>query len=631
MEFALPVCPERPPLVVPQEPNAPDCNREQAQAIEHFEGPLLIAAGPGTGKTHTLTHRVVALIKKRGVSASRILAVTFTNKAAREMRERIEKALADVTGSSLPTIVTFHALCLSILRDEAAALGLPQDFSILDDAQRLALVDRKGDLPQSQTRSLLDQISFLKQGTGRPKDIVDDQLAAVWRRYEQEKSAVGALDLDDLVRKVVMLFEQQPELLTHYRNRWRHLLVDEYQDVNAAQYRLLRLLAPDDANLCVIGDPDQAIYGFRGASHLYFLQFTKDYPQAKVVSLSENYRSTGSILDASYQVVEKNSRRMSLKTWTAFGTGEQIRLVRTSSEKSEAQFVAREIEKLIGGVSHFSMDADRCDGQAESPMSSFSDIAVLYRLHAMAGPVKKVLDNVGIPVQSARGIALFDHAPIRKIMSLAKAVAFPNAGHSVPGKLAASVAHLRHEADSLCVPEVIERIIALAGIGLTTQPPSDASRLLQTRLARLAQRAQAHEGTLRQFCDAASLHARFDEFDPRAQRVNLMSLHAAKGLEFNVVFVIGCEMGLLPWLKPDSPADALEQERRLFFVGMTRAKHRLYLTHTKSRFLHGERKLAAASPFLQDIERSLTSLEKHGAGRRFISMHPKKQLNFFER
>ena len=620
--------PDRGPAPAPAEPPVASTqgpNPEQARAIDHTDGPLLIAAGPGTGKTRTLTLRAVNLIQNSGVPPGQILAVTFTNRAADEMRDRIEERLG--ARYEQPTVATFHALCLKILREHATRVDRPVDFSILDETDRRRIIEKVCDLGRSRARELLERISFFKQGTDTPDDVDDAQLADAWRSYDKHLAATGALDLDDLVRLTIRLCQDHPEVRRQLTERWRYLMVDEYQDVNTAQYRLLRLLAPGRANLCVIGDPDQAIYGFRGADHTYFLRFQNDYPTTRVVELTRNYRSGPTILDGAYQVVEKNAGRTTFKARSETGADEQIRLVDLPTEKAEAEFIAHEIERLIGGVSHFSMDSDRTDGQDEPKIRSFSDVAVLFRINALAAPVQKALDRLGIPCQAGGAAPFFQLPDVRRVMACMRALAFrPSREHLAPA-LARSIEALRPEVQGLRPIEVVERILKLPEIKGKSE--SNTNELRRDRFERLEHRARIFQGTLETFCDNAALHSPADDWDPRAERVSLLSLHASKGLEFKVVFIIGCEAGMIPYQRKGLRETPLEEERRLFFVGMTRARERLYLIRTLSRFLMGERRQPHRSPFLNDIEHALTARvasDMRGAGKRLDNS---KQLKLF--
>ncbi|MBQ1014629.1 UvrD-helicase domain-containing protein, partial [Micromonospora sp. M51] len=518
-------------------------------------GPLLIVAGPGTGKTRTLTHRIAYLCAELNVFPEHCLAITFTRRAAEELRHRLDGLLGPVAEDV--TVGTFHALGLLILRENTAAAGLPADFRIADDAERAAARTEAGDDSATYT-SLL-----------RKQDLVD---------------------LDELVTLPVELLRADRKLVERYRDRWRWIFVDEYQDVDEVQYELLRLLSPTDGNLCAIGDPDQAIYSFRGADVGYFLRFSEDFTDARLVRLNRNYRSSAPILAAAVQAIAPSSlvRGRRLDPARLDPEAPLVGRYPAASVVEEADFVVRTVDDLVGGLSHRSLDSGRIDGRSTS--LSFSDIAVLYRTDAQAAPIVDALTRANIPVQKRSHDRLRDRpgvAAIARELRLADGRA---------GSLAARV--------RLAGQGVAERFAGptLDGAGSTVRPEDVRSAVdLLTPLARRC------GDDLETFLSQLATGAEVDALDPRAEAVTLLTLHAAKGLEFPVVFLVGVEDGLLPLRWPGSTPDddAVAEERRLFFVGLTRAQDRLYVSHAARRIRHGAERDCAPSPFLSSIDPGL--------------------------
>ncbi|MET8229172.1 UvrD-helicase domain-containing protein [Micromonospora sp. NPDC005298] len=518
-------------------------------------GPLLIVAGPGTGKTRTLTHRIAYLCAELNVFPEHCLAITFTRRAAEELRHRLDSLLGPVAEDV--TVGTFHALGLTILRENADAAGLPAGFRIADDAERSAARSEAGDDLGAYTALL------------RKQDLVD---------------------LDELVSLPVELLRADRKLTQRYRDRWRWIFVDEYQDVDAVQYELLRLLSPADGNLCAIGDPDQAIYSFRGADVGYFLRFSEDFTDARLVRLNRNYRSSAPILAAAVQAIAPSSlvRGRRLDPARLDPEAPLVGRYPAGSVAEEADFVVRTVDDLVGGLSHRSLDSGRIDGRATS--LSFSDIAVLYRTDAQAAPIVDALARANIPVQKRSHDRLRDRpgvAAIARELRHADGLAGPLAARvRLAGQLVA---------DRFAVP-------TLDGAGGTVRPEDVRSAVdLLTPLARRC------GDDLEAFLSQLSTGAEVDALDPRAEAVTLLTLHAAKGLEFPVVFLVGVEDGLLPLRWPGSTPDedAVAEERRLFFVGLTRAQDRLYVSHAARRTRHGVERECTPSPFLKTIDPGL--------------------------
>lgn len=471
---------------------------DQREAVEHTAGPLLVIAGPGTGKTRTLTHRIAHLVTGCGVEPERCLAITFTRRAADEMRERLERLLPDRWRRL--TVATFHSLGLGVLREHHERVGLPAEFQVDED---------------------------------------------------------GEVGFDGLVRLPVELLEADPDLAAGYRERHRWVMVDEYQDVDEWQYRLLRQIAPPDGNLCVIGDPDQAIYGFRGADVGFFLRFAADYPGARVVQLARNYRSGRHILAGALQAIAPATlvRDRALQPERPTAAAAPVGIHQAADEGTEASFVARTIDQLLGGTSLHSLDTGRASSDGTAGLS-FSDIAVLYRADAQAGPVMEALTAAGVPFQKRSHDRLLGRPGVRAILR-----------------------ELAHRGDLVAAVRAVDALDPLRAAQIHTA--HDLMRPLVERCG----------GDLDELRSEIALGAEVDSWDPRADLVSLLTLHASKGLEFRVVFIVGCSAGVLPSRWADDDAE----ERRLFFVGMTRARLHLYLSYT-----------GAPSPFLADLRPEVT-------------------------
>jgi len=527
-------------------------------------GPLLIVAGPGTGKTRTLTHRIAYLCAELNVYPEQCLAITFTRRAAEEMRERLAALLGPVAEDI--TVATFHALGLAILRENAAAAGLTADFRIADENERAAARAEAGDDRQRYLKLL------------RAQDLVD---------------------LDELVTLPVSLLRESPDLVERYRRRWPWVFVDEFQDVDATQYELLRLLCPPDGNLCAIGDPDQAIYSFRGAQVSFFLRFAQEFTDARVVRLTRNYRSSAPILAAAVQAIAPSTlvRGRRLDPARLDPDAPLVGVYAARSAADEADFVLRTIDELVGGLSHRSLDSGRVDSRAATDTSvSFADIAVLYRTDAQAGAIVDALSRGNVPVQKRSHDRLRDRPGVAAIARELRHAGGLGGSVAARVRLAASVL-----VDRLGAPRLDEPLDA----ALTPEDLWSAVDLLTPLATRCGD-------DLSRFLTEIATGAEVDALDPRAQAVTLLTLHAAKGLEFPVVFLVGCEDGLLPLRLPgaDPSEEELAEERRLFFVGLTRACDRLYLSYARRRVRYGAERDAGPSPFLAAIDAGL--LERLG-------------------
>ncbi len=546
---------------------------EQRAAAEVIEGPMLIVAGPGSGKTRTLTHRIAHLITGAGADPEGCLAITFTRRAAQEMRERLEGLLPEVA-DRVP-VYTFHGLALTLLQQHAEAAGLPEGFRVADEAERVALLVEQQSLTETRARRMLQRFSTARR-TGDP----DGDLAGPLDAYLRGLRDRGWVDFDDLILLTVELLEGRPEVAAAWRDRHPHLSIDEYQDVDAQQVRLVRALAPTSSggSLCAIGDPDQAIYGFRGADVRFFQRFTGDFPGTRVFRLSRNYRSSGPIAHGAAGMIGEGDR-VERRVEAMLDDPERITLHEAPTSKAEAEFVVVTLERVLGGHSFFSRDSGRGD-HADLADLSFSDIGVLYRTEAQAADLVEALARSGMPFQR------HTHEPLA----------------SQPG-VAELVEALRADRSGSPVLDLLQR----ASHGDADLAAADAL---------LRPLARSCGADLERFLTEIALGATADCWDPRADRISLLTLHAAKGLQFDVVFVVGCSDGLLPLAFGPAAAADLEEERRLFYVGMTRAKRRLFLCRGRKALHLGKRRELPSSPFLLDIEQRLVQRRESSARRK---------------
>lgn len=553
---------------------------EQRAAVEITEGPLLIIAGPGTGKTRTLTHRIAHLVTVHGVAPEHCLAVTFTRRAAEEMSGR----LAALTPEHAPklTIATFHSLGVRILREQHERVGVSPNFGIADQAQQMAIAtEMAGD--EKKARHLLTDLSRQCRTGEQGMEFADTA-----DRYTKALRQRNLVDFNDLVALPVTLLESNPDLAAAYRDRYRWISVDEYQDVDEQQYRLLSQLASPHGNLTAIGDPDQAIYRFRGADVGFFLRFQQDFPGARTVALTRNYRSGAKILTAALRVISPTTLvpDRALRPMSAHGDC-LVGIHHAPTEQAEASFVACTIEQLLGGVSFHSLDSGRVDSDG-TPGLSFSDFAVLYRTDRQACVVMDALTRAGLPFQKRSHDRLADRPGVEWI--LGELTYAPASG-----------------AERMPVLECLGHTASAVLNRLPAAEREDTATEIHAAVDLLKPLADRCGDDLERFRTELSLGVEVDTRDPRADRVSLLTLHAAKGLEFPVVFVVGCEDGLLPLRWPAmTPDDADEEqvceERRLLFVGMTRAQRHLYLSHAAQRVRQDTVRKTSRSPFLADLD-----------------------------
>ena len=625
-------------------------NPVQREAVVHVDGPLLVLAGAGSGKTRVIAHRIAYLVAL-GVDPRRILAVTFTNKAAGEMAQRVAAILSGRPGSGRPPLVaTFHSMCARVLRAEIHHLGYPRSFVIYDEDDRLALVrecykelglDERALAPSAA----IARISRAKNQLLGPEAVAEAargsreaDVARLYARYAARLKALGAVDFDDLLGLIVELFAQHPQVLAYYRDLWRYVLVDEYQDTNAAQYRLLRQLTATHRNLCVVGDPDQSIYRFRGADLRNILDFERDFPGCRVVRLEQNYRSTGRILEIAAAVIAHNQARKEKSLWTENARGEAARLFRARDETEEALWVARTVAELRG------------EGQ------SLDGVAVLYRMNAQSRVLEDAFRVAGLPYQIVGGVRFYERREIKDALAYLRLVTNPaddlafrralgapprGIGRATLGRLeelatAAGTPLLataeraaeelggragralgefvrvvgRLTAAAAAPGPLAERVAAIVdGSGLREALRRETAAEAEGRLENLDELVVAAEefaarpegGDLGEFLDSVALIADVDELDEARPAVTLMTLHSAKGLEFPAVFLTGLEEGVFPHGRALDDEEGVEEERRLAYVGLTRAKERLFLSYAAERRLGGYAGLREPSRFLLEM------------------------------
>jgi superfamily I DNA/RNA helicase len=595
-----------------------ELNSEQQKAVEHFKGPALIIAGPGTGKTRTLTYRIANLIQNKGINPENILAVTFTNKATNEMKERLKILLNNESIiSKLSTkgrsafggyISTFHSFGLSILKQHCERFARDGHFSIFDDEDKKQILYEKIGCEKKQIKNLSEKITITKQNLISAEEIKEKNIAEVFQKYGQILKEQNAFDIEDLIYYPVKLFINYPQILSEYRKKYQWILVDEYQDINFAQYQMLKKLAPDsDANLCVIGDPNQAIYGFRGADVKFIKQFIEDYPKAKVYKLKKSYRCSDNILRASSQVIQTEpSKKESMLE--GLQKGVKIKIVENSTDKSEAEFVARTIERMIGGLRFFSIDSQITGGERESEIESLSDFAVLSRIARQMPALEKAFNDHNIPYQKVGDVPFFKQKPIKSIIDFLKLSINPK-NYFLKSKLMKCNKISSLELENYC-ESIKGKSVKNAIKDMINKYFIDEKSEHETSFKKLLYLADDFGDDLEEFLKFAVLGTGVDTYSPNMENVTLMTLHAAKGLEFKCVFIIGCEDGLLPYSLFNKQESDLDEERRLFYVGMTRAKRFLILSYAKKRFIFGKEFHLGKSSYLSNIEEKLTELSK---------------------
>ncbi|MGN0734451.1 MAG: ATP-dependent helicase [Anaerovoracaceae bacterium] len=632
-------------------------NKEQQKAATHTEGPLLILAGAGSGKTATMTHRIAYLIEQ-GVSPYSILAVTFTNKAAKEMRDRVEKLVGPCPGM---WIMTFHAMSLRILREHYYAAGYDKNFVVYDTVDQKTIIkniikeqniDSK-QFPQAYLSAIIskekeadsDPEQFLENSDGSPKAKV---IYNVYKEYQHQLRANNAMDFDDLLLNALHVLRDNPDILVQYQNRFRYIMVDEYQDTNHIQYQIIRMMAMAHQNLCVVGDDDQCIYQWRGADIRNILDFEKDFPAAKVIKLEQNYRSCGNILAAAHSVIKNNRGRKPKKLWTEADAGAPIVYKRCDSDKEEAYYVAQEIDLLSG-----------------SKDCSYNDFAVLYRTNAQSRLFEDALKRRHIPYQILSGFSFYERKETKDMicymrlvvnpaddLALKRIINEPKRGigpttlgklealarvngqslfdtlsqeeviYSLPAKASVSVKAMmdvmqlcQQEKDNLRVSDIYDNLLVKTGYLKALEDENTVES--ESRIENLLdfksfiydyekEKADSDEkATLEEFLERVATDSDTDKYDDESGKVTLMTMHSAKGLEFPVVFMPGMEDGLFPGHRALDSENGIEEERRLCYVGMTRAKEKLFLTSAAYRVLYGHGDYTRESIFLRELDKSL--------------------------
>ncbi|RLC49012.1 MAG: DNA helicase UvrD [Candidatus Cloacimonadota bacterium] len=581
-------------------------NTQQEKAIEHHSGPILIIAGPGTGKTLTLTSRIAHLIRNRHIKPEHILAITFTNKASMEMKERLNHLLEDEHIIADLNVSTFHSFGLSILKEHCNKFGRDSNFSILDEEEKKQAFSKIG-ITQKEINSYVKKITSAKQLVKSYKDISDENFARIYKKYEQLLKKYNAFDIDDLIYYPVKLLSEFSDIANQYREKYQWILVDEYQDINYAQYQFIRLLAPNKhSNLSVIGDPNQAIYGFRGANVKFIKDFTNDYPNATVYILQKSYRCSDRILKASDQVIGNISKTM-LK---GMESGIRINIAENATDKSEAEFVARTIESMMGGLRFFSIDSQVADGYKTLGMEGLSDFAVLCRINRQMDAIEKAFIDHSIPYQKITNKPFFQQRPVNTIidflklsMNLKNDIILDKLAKQLSANHKVNIDNLRNFADTLqnmAISKAVKMIVS-------NYLKDETDNVLIKELLNIT-----HDfgKNAKEFIRYTILGSGIDAYKSDVENVALMSIHSAKGLEFKTVFIVGCENGLLPYTIFNAHGIDLDEERRLFYVGMTRAKKFLFLTYAKKRMLFGQIMNLSKSPYLSDIEKELVKLSK---------------------
>ena len=627
-------------------------NPDQQQAVQATDGPVLIIAGPGSGKTRALTHRIAYLLATGKARSYQILALTFTNKAAREMKERVHKLVGAEAARGM-WMGTFHSMFARLLRVEGEHLGFTSDFSIYDtdDTERLlrSLMERHHiDAKQFSPRSLRSLISSAKNQMVSPEaytrvaaTLAQEKAALIFGPYQQALRRANAIDFDDLLLHPIKLFEKEPEILKKYQGRWTHVHIDEYQDTNRAQYTLAKLLAAQHKNICVVGDDAQSIYAFRGADIGNILSFQRDYPNASVVRLERNYRSTKNILRLADSIIKHNKDQLEKELWTENHEGDHVVLMEALSEKDEAQKAERAIRDLHARSGH-----------------PYRDFAILYRTNAQSRSLEEALRRGGIPYRVIAGVSFYQRKEIKDalaylrllvnpndVASLRRVINYPTRGIGLKtqeqifgyaqremlgpwqaverieqvglsARAQNAVAGFRfliakHASKAASHPadEVARALIQETGILQDLRKENTPEGLMrwenvQELINAIAEFSEGagEEGTLSGFLQDVSLLTDADTENKDTNRVTLMTLHASKGLEFPVVFIAGLEEGLFPLSMATQDRKELEEERRLFYVGATRAKERLYISHARTRYRYGEQMACIPSRFLDEVD-----------------------------
>lgn len=631
-------------------------NDEQRRAVVTTEGPLLIQAGAGSGKTKTLTHRIAYLIATKKATPHNILSVTFTNKAAGEMRERVAELLGERANnrSFMPYMGTFHSICVRLLRQDGEYVGVPKNFIIFDESDRQSAIKQVSkqlmiDDKAFPARSLSHTISSAKNDLITPEELASSSnsptqkvAAQVFPMYQRLLKDNGALDFDDLISKTVRLMEHNDGIRNKWREQFKYVMIDEYQDTNAAQYKLVQLLTNKTNNIAVVGDDWQSIYSWRGADFRNILNFERDYPKVALIKLEQNYRSTKSILDAAHAVITKNKQRSTKKLWTDGSHGQPVKVVEAYNERAEAELIVTRIQTA-----------------KQHGLKSFKDFAVLYRTNAQSRTVEEAFIRYNVPYRVIGGVRFYDRKEIKDIMaylrvlyqpedrvSFARIANTPTRGIGAKSlqifmdyiqsngvtllqalqdvadlpltprakkefmELADILVSFREVMQDKSVPELLESLIQrIDYLGFVDDGSAQGESRKENVRELLSVASQYQNIGLSEFLEEISLVSDVDSFDQTSDVVTLMTLHAAKGLEFPVVFMVGMEESLFPHSRALYDQSEMEEERRLCYVGMTRAKQELYLLHAISRMLYGSVQHNPPSRFISEIDSSLIETE----------------------
>ncbi len=631
-----------------------DLNPEQKRAVETTEGPLLILAGAGSGKTKTLTHRIAHLLDTRKAQPENILAVTFTNKAAAEMRTRVAELIYGQQSGSLPAsrgfmpfMGTFHSICVRILREDGEHIGIPSTFVIFDEADRQTAIKRASkqlhiDEKSFPARAISNLISSAKNELVTPQEFIGagsgplhEAASKVFPLYQQMLKDARALDFDDLIARTVHLYQQHSEIRARWQKRFRYIMIDEYQDTNNAQYKLISLLVNSDKNIAVVGDDWQSIYSWRGADFRNILNFERDYPKTSIIKLEQNYRSTKAILDAAHAVISHNKQRSNKELWTESGAGTPVQILQTQNERAEAEAIIHRVQSAVD------MGARR-----------HKDFAVLYRTNAQSRSIEELFMRYGLPYRMVGGVRFYDRKEIKDILayirllyqpedrvSLERIINVPTRGvggtsvgkffqliqrvggieaafaqvtddDSITSRARNSLVELhrtlqtlRDHVDSVPLPVLIESLVSKIGYKDFLSDGSVQGEARVENVNELLSVAQSYEALgLETFLEEIALISDIDSADFGSDAVTLMTLHAAKGLEFPVVFMVGMEESIFPHSRSLYDQQQMEEERRLCYVGITRAEEELYLLHANARMLYGGMQHNPPSRFLSDID-----------------------------
>lgn len=594
-------------------------NPEQQAAVNHGSGPCMVIAGPGTGKTQVLTRRILRLVREDGVDPERILAVTFTNKASGEMLKRINLALG--RGSGFPEVTTFHALGYRIIKRNLPEAGRREGALLIDkDDQREILSEILG-CSKSQAKKIGDSISRFKQEASEYSGIEDPEIREAAAAYDEWLKCNNLFDLDDLIVEAVRMLGGSSDVRGYWQGRFDRVLVDEFQDINRAQYQMLRLLCPGPgSHICVIGDPDQAIYGFRGSDSSYMQVFNKDYPSSRTYTLKQSYRCTNTILQASSGVLSrKNCGHDHLQ---GLIQGRRLKISEQATDRSEAEYVARTIEEMVGGLRSFSMYSRISAGEEAESIKSLSDFAVLCRTGRQMDYFEEAFNNHAVPYQRVGEGSFLDAPAVREVLGLLRYLRNP--GNSflekrLKGKSRIATGRVRRsQIPEGNVRDALKSVLATVGSGYLADPA----------VLQLLDFSRDYGEDFEGFYRFLELGSGEELYRKDAESVALMTIHASKGLEFECVFIPGCEDGILPCTFFGRRNIDLEEERRLFYVAMTRARQYLFLTHAKTRFIFGKKSEQERSPFLESIETRL--LEELKAVRKKKEEKPEdRQLRLF--